>query len=99
VAQCADTTNEYLLVGSHILVPWGTVVRVVGDPEEASGRLGTVTGHTGHVVDFEPVQRLTFQGGTDLLRADPGEYTLDLFARWSGGDAALAFGIGITKTG
>jgi hypothetical protein len=93
--MCADTTLEYVLVGSHLVVPPGTVLRIEGDPAEISGRLGTVVDHGNHDVQFDSVQTLSLGQGFDHLQADPGEYTLDLFARWGGGDAALAFGITI----
>ena len=45
------------------------------------------------------MQKLVLKDGTDVLSADAGEYTLDLFAHWAGGSAGMAFGIGITRTG
>lgn len=99
VQQCADASEEYLVVGSHLLVPPGITIRVEGEMAEVSGRLVLVTGRTGHNVSYDPVQELSFKDGTDVLTADAGEYTLDLFAHWAGGSAALAFGIGITRTG
>jgi hypothetical protein len=98
VVACADTTDQYLVVDSHLLVPWGTVIRIEGEMTEVSARLGVVTAQACHA-NFDPVQKLALKDGSDVLTADAGEYTLDLFARWAGGDAALAFGIGITRTG
>jgi hypothetical protein len=98
VVACADTTDRYLVIDSYLLVPWGTVIRIEGETTEVSARLGVVTAQAGHV-SFDPVQKLSFKGGSDVLTPDAGKYTLTLFARWAGGDAALAFGIGITRTG
>jgi hypothetical protein len=98
VVACADTTDQYLVVDSHLLVPWGTLIRIEGEMTEVSARLGVVTAQAGHAT-FDPVQKLSFKDGSDVLTADAGEYTLDLFAHWAGGSAGMAFGIGITRTG
>lgn len=98
VVACADTTDQYLDVDSYLLVPWGTVIRIEGEMTEVSARLGVVTAQAGHA-NFDPVQKLSFKDGSDVLTADAGEYTLDLFAHWPGGSAGMAFGIGITRTG
>jgi hypothetical protein len=93
VVTCADASGEYDLVTSWIEVPGGTVLRVDGTPEEISGRLGTVTDHGNHDVQFDTVQELSLSDGHDVITAEPGDYTLDLFVRWDHGDSALAFGI------
>lgn len=95
----ADATEEYLVVDQHLSVPWGTVIRIEGADEIDTARLGVARRTGVHTVDFDVAQELHLADGTDVLRADPGSYTLDLFAHWGSGYAMLAFGIDITRIG
>ena len=36
---------------------------------------------------------LDLSAGSDTITAAPGTYGLQMFARWGGGDSALAFGL------
>jgi hypothetical protein len=86
--------SEVVVARSHLRIPQGTVLVVVGDALEVTGRLERVV-RTAGTPGLETVAALNLSSGRARLDLAPGDYTLKLDTTFEQGNGPLYFGVRI----